>query len=222
VRYDIAEEELVRDEHGFCIECQPGEVGHLLIRLKDNPTVIGDFRGYTDDQETRRKVVTDVFERGDRFFLSGDLLRYDDNDYFYFVDRVGDTYRWKGENVSTAEVAEVVARAPGVLGATVSSVQVPGHEGRAGLAALRCHGPFDAAGFWQAVQELPSYAQPSFVRILDHFDTTGTFKIQKGKLWAEGVDPAKVADPLYLRLEGGYVALTPELYARLLTEEVRL
>ena len=222
VRYDVDQDELVRDERGLCIECSPGEVGHLLIRLKDNPTVIGDFRGYTDDEATRRKVVENVLEPGDRFFLSGDLLRYDDSDYFYFVDRVGDTYRWKGENVSTAEVAEVVSKAPGVLGASVTSVQVPGHEGRAGLAAILCDGAFDTAGFWNTVQELPTYAQPRFVRILERFDTTGTFKIQKGQLRADGVDPAAVSDPLYLRRQDGYVALTPQLFAGVMSEEVRL
>src|SRR5690606_17929816 len=115
------------------IRCEPGEVGQLVIRLKDKPaTPLGEFRGYTDERATRSKIARDLFEPGDRYFLSGDLMRFDTNDYFYFVDRIGDTYRWKGENVSTEEVAEIVAQAPGVEQAAVTGISVPGHEGQAG------------------------------------------------------------------------------------------
>ena len=155
-RYDVDEDDFLRGDDGYCIECGPGEAGHLLIELKDKAgSALGDFRGYTDEAATHKKVATDVFEAGDRYFMSGDLLRFDDNDYFYFVDRIGDTYRWKGENVSTEEVAAVIAGAPGVRGATVSSVKVPGTEGRAGLAAVICDGPLDAEGFWNTAQGLP-------------------------------------------------------------------
>lgn len=222
-RYDVERDDLVRDASGFCLECQPGEIGELVIKLKDVPrTALGDFRGYTDEAATEKKILKDVFKAGDRYFRSGDLMRFDDNDYFYFVDRIGDTFRWKGENVSTAEVAEVISLAPGVLGATVSSVHVPGMEGQAGLAALEIADRFDVDGFWQTVQGLPSYAQPRFVRVLERLSTTGTFKIQKMQLRSEGVDPNRVSDPLYVRTDEGYVALTRERWTDVVEGRLRL
>jgi fatty-acyl-CoA synthase len=222
-RYDVDRDELVHDARGLCIECAPGEVGELLIRLPERPrSALADFKGYTDAGATQKKILSDVFRQGDRFFRSGDLMRFDDNDYFYFVDRIGDTYRWKGENVSTAEVAEVISTAPGVQQATVSGVVVPGAEGQAGLAAVVCEGAFDAGGFWQTAQELPAYAQPRFVRVLEQMQTTGTFKIQKTQLRADGVDPGAVADPIYVRQDDGYVPLTAELWQKVLDGELRL
>ncbi len=195
-RYDVERDELARDSAGHCIECEPGEVGELLIRLKDKPmSALGDFRGYTDEDATQKKVLRDVFREGDRFFRSGDLMRFDENDYFYFVDRIGDTYRWKGENVSTAEVAEVIGKAHGVRAATVASIPLPGMEGAAGMAALECDGELDVEGFWKVVRTLPAYAQPRFIRVLPELSTTGTFKIQKTRLRADGVDPVAGGGP---------------------------
>ena len=222
-RYDVERDELVRDARGLCIECGPGEIGELVIELRDEPrTALGDFRGYTDPAATEKKVLRNVFKPGDRHFRSGDLMRFDDNDYFYFVDRIGDTFRWKGENVSTAEVAEALSVAPGVLGATVSSVVVPGMEGQAGLAALEVDDSFDIRGFWQAAQGLPSYAQPRFVRLLPRLSTTGTFKIQKTQLRLDGVDPGKIQDPLFVRTDEGYVALDAERYGDVVEGRLRL
>jgi fatty-acyl-CoA synthase len=222
-RYDAERDELCRNSDGTCIECEVGEVGELLIKLKDKPlSALGDFKGYTDESANEKKVLRDVFKRGDRYFRSGDLMRFDENDYFYFVDRIGDTYRWKGENVSTAEVAEVLSRAPGVRGATVSSIQLPGLEGRAGLAALEVDGELDLAGFWRAAQGLPDYAQPRFVRVLPALQTTGTFKIQKMQLRADGVDPEHVTDPIFMRTGDGYVRLTPALWREVSEGRVRL
>lgn len=212
-RFDVDADELVRGADGFCQECGPNEAGELLIKLVENPkSALREFRGYTDGKATQKKILHNVFKAGDRYFRSGDLMRFDDHDYFYFVDRIGDTYRWKGENVSTAEVAEVVSRAPGVLGATVVGVSVPGLEGRCGLAALEVEGALDAAAFWKTAQELPSYAQPRFLRVLGQLATTGTFKIQKTDLRRDGVDPETVQGPLYLRQEDGYVPLTQKLW----------
>ncbi len=222
-RYDVDRDELVRDPQGRCIECAAGEVGELLIRLPDKArSALGDFKGYTDEKATQKKILSNVFREGDRYFRSGDLMRFDQNDYFYFVDRIGDTYRWKGENVSTAEVAEVIGGAPGILEATVCGIHVPGTEGQAGLAAIVCDGGFDAASFWRTAQELPAYAQPRFVRVLEQMRTTGTFKIQKTELRSDGVDPAEVADPIYLRQDDGYVSLTPELWQNVVDGKLRL
>jgi fatty-acyl-CoA synthase len=217
VRYDVDVDDYIRDSSGMCIECKPGEVGELLIKLLESPrSAASEFRGYTDASATDKKIVHDVFERGDRFYRSGDLMRYDEEDFFYFVDRIGDTYRWKGENVSTAEVADVLSHTPGVRETTVCGVQVPGMEGQAGLAALVLeNGRFDAESFWRVAQELPSYAQPRFVRIIDQFDTTATFKIQKVALRKEGIDPVKHAGKLYVRHDRGYAPLTEELWSEI-------
>jgi len=222
-RYDVQRDELMRGPDGFCLECEAGEIGELLIKLKDKPrSALGEFRGYTDEQATAKKILRDVFKAGDRYFRSGDLMRHDEQDYFYFVDRIGDTYRWKGENVSTAEVAEVISTAPGVQGATVASVHVPGMEGQTGLAAVAVEGDFDPNAFWRAAQGLPAYAQPRFVRVLPKLDTTGTFKIQKMQLKSEGVDPNSVTDPLFLRSDDGYVPLTAALWRDVVEGRVRL
>jgi fatty-acyl-CoA synthase len=213
VRYDIDADDYVRDGRGFCIECEAREAGELMIRLDEEPrSAASEFRGYTDSDATDKKIVRDVFERGDRYYRSGDLMRYDEEDYFFFVDRIGDTYRWKGENVSTAEVADVISKTPGVRETTVCGVQVPGMEGQAGLGAVVCDGPLDPAELWRVVQELPAYAQPRFVRVLDGFDTTATFKIQKTALRKDGIDPGAQAGRIYLRQDSGYVPLTPELW----------
>lgn len=224
VRYDVDRDDYVRDSQGLCIECGPNEVGELLVRLDDKPlSAISEFRGYTDAAATDKKIVHDVLQHGDRYFRSGDLMRYDDEDFFYFVDRIGDTYRWKGENVSTAEVADVLAQTPGVKETTVLGVPVPGMEGQAGLAALVLeNGHFDARTFWKIAQELPSYAQPRFVRIIDNFDKTGTFKIQKIALRKEGIDPVSQAGQLYVRQDDGYAPLTPEIWSQIAAGAGRL
>lgn len=223
VRYDIDTDDYVRDEHGCCIECRPDEVGELLIRLDDEPrSAASEFRGYTDAAATDKKMVRGVFEKGDRYYRSGDLMRYDAEDYFFFVDRIGDTYRWKGENVSTAEVADVISNTPGVRETTVSGVQVPGMEGQAGLAAIVCDGAFDAVEFWRVAQELPSYAQPRFVRVIDGFNTTATFKIQKVNLRREGIDPIAQAGRIYLRQDDAYVPLTADLWTEIVNGRGRL
>jgi fatty-acyl-CoA synthase len=223
VRFDAETNEPVRDAHGRCIECGPGEAGELIIRLPEKPkSAMSEFKGYTDEKATQKKILHDVFEPGDRYFRSGDLLKFDAHDYFYFVDRIGDTFRWKGENVSTAEVAETIMKDPHIREAAVTGVHVPGMEGQAGLVAVVPEGELDPKHLWKVVQELPGYAQPRFVRVLDHLVTTGTFKIQNHVIRKEGVDPGSVRDPLYLRQEEGYVPLTPELWKEVTEGRVRL
>ena len=223
IRYDIDTDTHVRGADGFCIECGPDEPGELVFKLADAAaSAVSDFRGYTDAEATKKKILHGVFEEGDRYYRSGDLLRVDEDDFFYFVDRIGDTYRWKGENVSTAEVADVLAMSPTVRECTVSSVHVPGMEGQAGLAAVVCDGDFSPDDFWSAAQELPAYAQPRFVRVLEQLSTTGTFKIQKTQLRSDGVDPTSVPDPVFLRLDDGYVRLTADMWTKVTDGEIRL
>src|SRR5690606_23096648 len=118
---------------GFCIPAKPGEAGELIVRLpKKLKLAVTEFRGYTDEEATKKKILTDVFEKGDRYFRSGDLLRVDHEGFVYFVDRIGDTFRCKGENVSTAEVADVLAATESVDEVTVIGVRVPPNDGQFG------------------------------------------------------------------------------------------
>lgn len=220
VRYDVASDTHPRGPDGLCIECGPGEVGEMVVVLKDNPlSAISEFRGYTDDEATQKKILRDVMAPGDRCYRSGDLMRFDEDDYFYFVDRIGDTFRFKGENVSTAEVAQVVGQAPGIQGVAVTGVALPGVEGRAGLASVVCEGAFDAAGFHRTAMELPDYAQPRVVRVVHGLATTATFKIQKARL-DEPVEPER--GEYYVLLGGAYVRLDRALWERIQAGEVRM
>ena len=186
---------------------------------------IARFEGYTNADATQKKILRDVFEKGDAYFRTGDLLRRDRDGYFYFVDRIGDTFRWKGENVATSEVAEVLSQAAGVREANVYGVEVQGHDGRAGMAALVVDGDFDPAALHAHVaRELPSYARPLFLRIRTEIEVTGTFKHRKVELAAQGFDPAVVPDPVLFSDSSAksYVPLAPALYARIVGGEVRL
>ena len=202
IRYDTDADEPVRDGRGLCIECETGEPGELVGKIpKSANAPAGRFEGYTSKEATDKKILRDVFEPGDSWFRSGDLLRQDADGFFYFVDRIGDTFRWKGENVSTQEVAEAISGFPSVEMANVYGVEVPGQDGRAGMVALRLGGSeFDGESFFAFVREaLPSYAVPVFVRVLPELEITGTFKLRKVELQREGFDPEAVGDPLWVR-----------------------
>jgi len=213
-RFDLAAGALVRGPDGFCVPCAPDEPGELLGKVGGTM----EYDGYTDRAATEQKLVRDAFERGDAWFRTGDLLRQDADGYYYFVDRIGDTFRWKGENVATQEVADTLAGAPGVTEANVYGVAVPGEDGRAGMAALvlAIGARFDGAALWaHAKRNLPAYARPAFVRLVPEMDVTGTLKQRKLALAVEGWDPARVADPLFVRDDAlrTYVPLTPALLA---------
>jgi fatty-acyl-CoA synthase len=220
IRYDVAKDEHERGPKGFCIPCKPGEVGEAIGRI----TAVSRFDGYSSPEATEKKILRNVFKTGDAYFRTGDLMRMDDEDYFYFVDRIGDTFRWKGENVSTNEVAEVLSVCPGVKEANVYGVTVPGQDGRAGMAALVVEPGFDPAALAErAARELPAYARPVFVRLLPELEITGTFKHRKVELVKEGFDPAAISDPLYfLDGERGYVRLDPTLFGRIARGEQRV
>jgi fatty-acyl-CoA synthase len=228
VRYDVERDEHARDASGHLIECAPDEAGELIGAL---PRRAGDnrgrFEGYTSSEATERKILRNAFAEGDSFFRTGDLLKQDKDGYFYFVDRIGDTFRWKGENVSTQEVAEAIGVYPGVELANVYGVAVPGADGRAGMVALTLAGAddFDGRAFYaHAVTSLPAYAMPVFVRIQREADLTGTFKLRKVELQQEGYDPAKVRDPLFVRDDAAraYVPLDAEKHSRVLSGDLRV
>ncbi|HJQ84466.1 MAG TPA: AMP-binding protein [Candidatus Binatia bacterium] len=211
-RFDLAAERLVRGPDGFCVPCAADEPGELLGRVVTGGGGM-EYDGYADRTASERKLVRDAFAPGDAWFRSGDLLRRDPDGYYYFVDRIGDTFRWKGENVATQEVADVLNGAPGVTETNVYGVAVPGEDGRAGMAAvvLAADTSFDGAGFYaRAERHLPAYARPAFVRIVPEMDVTGTLKQRKHVLVEEGWDPTRVTDALWVRDDARrtYVPLT--------------
>lgn len=223
VRFDVDREDYIRDESGFCIVAPQGEVGELIVRLPEKLKLAAtEFRGYTDEESTKKKIIENVFKEGDRYFRSGDLLRVDEEGFAYFVDRIGDTFRCKGENVSTAEVADVLGAAEGIEEVTVIGVRVPPHDGQFGLAAVVAEGEFDPVAFFRAAQELPSYAQPRFVRVLKTITKTGTFKVQKNDLRRDGIDPNAESGPLYFLGKDRYIPFDEELRAEVESGEARL
>ena len=222
VKFDVEAEAPVRAANGLCLECRVGEAGEALGEIGSEARM--DYAGYLDKQASSAKVMRDVFKKGDAWFRTGDLLRQDEEGYFYFVDRIGDTYRWKGENVSTTEVAGRLDEAPGVLEANVYGVHAPDADGRAGMAALVVDDGFDLAAFGKYVDEtLPAYAQPVFLRLQNQIETTGTFKHRKIDLADEGFDPAKTKAKLFVKVAGkGYAKLTPTVHAKIMAGEMRL
>ena len=227
VRYDVDKDTHVRDAAGLCIECAPGEPGEMLGRIAGgSKSELVRFEGYTSAEATRAKIVRDVRERGDTWFRSGDLLKCDRDGFYYFVDRIGDSFRWKGENVSTQEVEEVLAGYPGVDIAVAYGVEVPGAEGRAGMAALACTGELDlsAAELFRHVGQLPAYARPVFLRVIRQVDMTGTMKVRKVELQRQGFDPDAVDSAVYYRDDaaGCYRVLDPETFRRLREGAIRL
>jgi fatty-acyl-CoA synthase len=220
VKFDDASQAPVRGADGFCVPVTRGEVGEAIGRIAGGNA---GFEGYTDAGASDRKILRDVFKRGDAWVRSGDLMRQDAQGFFYFVDRIGDTFRWKGENVSTTEVAAVAACAPGVKGAAVYGVTVPGQSGKCGMAALEVAEGFDAARFHaHCAARLPGYARPVFLRLVDGLSFTDTFKQKKQALAKDGFDPAIVTDALMADTGDGYRPLDGALYARIRTGRIRL
>ena len=226
VRHDVESGEPKRGADGLCERCDAGEAGEAIGAIPAaHGARAGAFEGYADAAATARKVLRDVFVAGDAWYRTGDLMRRDRRGYFYFVDRIGDTYRWKGENVSTAEVWSALAACRGVVDGVVYGVEVPGADGRAGMAALVATAEFDPAAFYADVTaRLPEYAQPVFLRLLPALEVTGTFKPRKADLLREGFDPARVPGALYVadRVARSYVPLDAALAAAIASGRVRI
>jgi citronellyl-CoA synthetase len=227
VQYDNENDEILRDSAGHCIEVPLGDPGLLLGEITDKTK----FDGYTNPEATESKIIRDVLKDGDRWFNTGDLIRQIDVGFamglkhFQFVDRTGDTFRWRAENVSTNEVAEALNAHPQINMANVYGVEVPGAEGRAGMVAFELEEgeELDLQGFHPLVErELPSYAQPVFIRILRSAETTVTFKLLKGDLREQAFHADKVAgDPIYVRQprSAGYELLDEAFYLQLMQGE---
>ncbi|NP_001265706.1 long-chain fatty acid transport protein 2 [Sus scrofa] len=214
IKYDVEKDEPVRDGNGYCIKVPKGEVGLLVCKI----TNLTPFNGYAGGKtQTEKKKLRDVFKKGDVYFNSGDLLMIDHENFIYFHDRVGDTFRWKGENVATTEVADVVGMVDFVQEVNVYGVSVPGHEGRIGMASIKMkeNHEFDGKKLFKHVADyLPNYARPRFLRIQDTIEITGTFKHRKVTLVEEGFNPAVIKDALYFLDDKAetYVPMTEDIY----------
>ncbi|XP_006920438.1 very long-chain acyl-CoA synthetase isoform X2 [Pteropus alecto] len=214
IKYDVEKDEPARDGNGYCIKVPKGEVGLLVCKISQHTPFTGYAGGKT---QTEKKKLRDVFKKGDLYFNSGDLLMIDREDFIYFHDRVGDTFRWKGENVATTEVADVVGLVDFVQEVNVYGVTVPGHEGRIGMASIKMKEDHEFNGnklFKHVVDYLPTYARPRFLRIQDTIEITGTFKHRKVTLKEEGFNPSVINDALYFLDDKAemYVPMTEDIY----------
>ena len=225
--YDVAEDKLVKDTDGRYVEVDEHQPGLLLVEIGPNAV----YNGYTDKKASEAKVIQNVLVEGDRWFNTGDLVKTMDvgfslgRTHYQFVDRVGDTFRWKSENVSTNEVAEILNSYHEVNMANVYGVKVANSEGRAGMVAFNCNlEKFDWLSFSDFVsKKLPSYAQPVFVRIIDELETTGTFKLKKNDLREEAFHLDKVnGDLVFVKKPGknSYERLDKDFYQRIKSGDV--
>jgi len=226
VRYDQEKNEPIRNQDGFCIRCSANEAGEAIGQIVDNvANVAGRFEGYVDRAATEKKILRNVFAKGDAWFRTGDLMRRDESGFFYFVDRIGDTFRWKGENVSTTELAATVCASQHVVEAVAYGVTIPGTEGRTGMVAVVVREGFDLGTIRQhLVERLPEYARPLFLRVCREIEGTGTFKPKKQDLARESYDPSATADPIYFDdpVRKSFVKVDAELFERIQSGKMRL
>ncbi|HVK98415.1 MAG TPA: hypothetical protein VM553_01310, partial [Dongiaceae bacterium] len=223
VSYDVLNDELIRNRKGFCEKAKKGEPGLMLIEISEKVA----FDGYASAEASEKKVLRDVFKKGDRYFNTGDLLKQVDVGFalglphYQFVDRIGDTYRWKGENVSTNEIGEIINAAFTVDYCNLYGVQLPGTDGRAGMAAVvPANGSLDLDELSRHIlDKVPGYARPLFVRQIREMDTTGTFKMKKGDLRDQAYHLDKVSDPLFVLKPGSnrYEPLDQAFYEQIMS-----
>jgi fatty-acyl-CoA synthase len=224
VRFDPETGAPRRSADGRCIRCTRGETGEAIGRISGPG---GDpahaFEGYTSRTDTAKRVLRDVFEPGDAWLSTGDLMRIDTRGFFHFVDRVGESFRWKGENVSAAEVVAAIEACPGVEAAAVYGVKVPHTEGRAGMTAVVPRPGFELGELKARLDDaLPTYARPLIIRLVSALPMTETFKLASHRLVAEGFDPAKIDDPLFVVEAGAYAPLDPPRFQRIVRGDMRL
>ena len=226
IKVDPKTREYIKDSNGFCVKAGPNEQGEIVGRIDKKKR--SNFDGYKDEEATRKKIKRNVFKPGDAYFLSGDILRMDEEGFLYFCDRTGDTFRWKGENVSTTEVEAVISKILELRDVVVYGVEIPGMEGRAGMAAIVDSDDEKTLNLDNLAQQLylslPSYAVPVFIRVIKSADLTGTYKLQKVRLRNEGFSQEQVSDPLFILDPGqkAYTPFTPEMHQQLVSGAMRL
>ena len=225
VQYDKENNCPVRDSNGFCKKVKTGEVGLLVGKI----TRRSPFDGYTDPEKNKSVILKDVFKKGDSFFNTGDLVRDIGFRHAQFVDRLGDTFRWKGENVSTTEVENILSDHAKIVEAVVYGVEIPNTNGRAGMAAITLADGVQLTEqdltemLSQFKKQLPAYAVPVFLRIQKQMETTGTFKYQKNKLKEQAFDPKQCNERVLAWIPGnnGYSDVTPEIYNNICSSQYR-
>jgi fatty-acyl-CoA synthase len=226
VKFDSELGAPARDADGFCTRCAKGEVGEAIGKIGNGAVNAGGrFEGYTSAAASEQKILRSVFAPGDAWYRTGDIMRMDESGFYYFVDRIGDTFRWKGENVATSEVAEAITSFPGISDANVYGVPVPGTEGRAGMAAVVAEEGVDLVALRRHLTgRLPAYACPLFLRIQREIEVTATFKHKKSDLVREGYNPASATDAIYFNdpERQAFVLLDTALYERIQRQQSRV
>lgn len=219
--------EPVRDEKGFCSDVKAGDTGMIIANIMKGDSLM-EFDGYVDCEATNKKIIRNVHRIGDSFFSSGDLVTIDKYYYVYFKDRIGDTYRWRGENVSTNEVESIMARFLQLTDVAVFGVEIAGEEGRIGMAAIveaESESNIDLVALIAFLRKsLPAYAIPHFIRIIKQIAFTGTMKISKHDLKKDAYNMDKVKDPLYYldNQSGFYKPLTRTIYEDIMNAHYRV
>ncbi|MEL6686131.1 MAG: long-chain-acyl-CoA synthetase [Pseudomonadota bacterium] len=224
IRYDVETGENPRGSDGFALKTDVGEVGEVIGEIREDDARFR-FDGYETKEATQKKILRNVFKPGDAWFRTGDLMKQDEHGYYYFMDRVGDTFRWKAENVATNEVAGVLSGFEGITQANVYGVEVPGYDGRAGMAALVSETPPDLVALKAYLdKELPHYARPVFLRLSNESETTSTFKFKKTNLVKAGFDPERISEPVYYcdPESKSYVPIDAELFQKINDGSIRL
>ena len=223
VEFDADSDEPVKNTKGHLIKVKKGGVGLLISEVSERRP----FDGYTDPAAGEKKLLRNVFKKGDCYFNTGDLVRDQGLRHIQFVDRVGDTFRWKGENVASTEVEGALARFPSIEHGAVYGVSIPGCDGRAGMAAITLkpgHSLDGAALAEHLAASLPAYAVPLFIRVQKAQETTGTFKYRKVELKQDGFDPSRISEPLLVLAvrERGYEPLTASLHQQIQNQSIKL
>ena len=230
VQYDVANDEIVRDGNGMCIEVEEGEPGLLLIEV----TTKSQFEGYTDTEASDKKLMRNAMREGDLYFNSGDLMKIIKvgfgfgQKHYQFVDRVGDTYRWKSENVSTNEVGEIINNYEDIIFTNIYGVEIPGTDGRGGMASIVFKEGLNADNInlsdfsAHVIGNLPGYARPIFIRVLDELPTTTTHKLQKNDLREQAYHLGKVDNVLLVMKPGDkvYSKLDSDFYDKIIRREI--
>jgi len=225
IAFDKDKNEPVRDAKGHCKRVKKGETGLLIGKI----TRRSPFDGYTDPEKNKSVIMQDVFTQGDAYFNTGDLVRNIGFRHAQFVDRLGETFRWKGENVSTTEVENMLTEYDKIVEAVVYGVEIPNTNGRAGMAAITLQPDVklddaDLAAMAACFKKcLPAYAVPVFLRLQQQVETTGTFKYQKNKLKEQAFDPSKTDERLLVLLPGAtaYSELTADIFANIQAYQYR-